>query len=235
LYDALEHTGTVAVFKVADLPVYERAAPLSPILFPALFTHDIQYVHGAAVGLPEGGVLLAGVGGAGKSTTALACLDSALKFAGDDYCAVTIRGEPVVYSLYNSAKGDAETVARLKFLESFVQFWDTEGSGKAIWFLQEHLPHQLIAKFPLRAILIPRVTGEQDTRLARASSHEALVALVPSTIAQLPDAGANVFHGLAALVRNVPAWHLLLGTDMKQIPATILALLNQLGGRGAVA
>jgi hypothetical protein len=46
---------------------------------------------------------VAGKGGSGKSTTALACLDSPLVYASDHYCSLTNEPAPYVYSLYDSA------------------------------------------------------------------------------------------------------------------------------------
>lgn len=239
MYDALRHFGLVAVFDRSDLPAYERAAPLRPILSDALVTYDVQYTHAAAVGLPEGGVLLAGKGGAGKSTASLACLDSELLFAGDDYCAVCAPAgglanadeTPMVYSMYNSAKGDRATVSRLPFLEPLIRYWDVGGSEKAIWFLQEHFAHKLAAQFPLRAILIPRVTFGRDTRVTPAPAHAALLALAPSTVAQLPNANVGLFQRLAALARRLPSLYLDVGTEMAQIPQTILRVLAEYGVR----
>lgn len=226
LYDAARGHAYVAAFEAATLPAYERAAALRQILFPWLATRNNQFVHAAAVGLAGGGVLLVGPGGAGKSTTALACLDSDLFYAGDDYCALRL-DDPQVYSLYNSGKANRETLERLPFLEPQIQFWDTDGSGKAVFFFQETLPHKLISQIPLRALLIPRVTGERHTRLTPANAHAALLALAPSTISQLGGADGKVLARLASLVSRVPCWHLELGTDIKQIPQTIISVLER--------
>lgn len=227
LYDSERRFGFVVTFDSALLPIYERAASLRPILSAALATAGIQYTHAAAIGLPEGGVLLAGPSGAGKSTTSLACLDSPLLFAGDDYCAVDVtHGTPAeVYSLYNSAKASAGTIERLPFLKPYIQFWDVGASEKAIYFFYEPLPHKLISHFPLRAILIPRVTGARDTHMEPATARAAMFALAPSTYRQLPGANENVLTRLAALARSVPVFYLDVGTDMPQIPNKILEFL----------
>lgn len=227
MYDAARGQAYLAASDHRLIPVYERAASLRPILFPWLAAQNIQYAHAAAVGLESGGALLVGNGGAGKSTTALACLDSELFYVGDDYCAIRVDENPGVYSLYNSGKASAATIERLKFLESHIRYWDRGGSEKAIFFLHETMPAKLRSHFPLRAILIPRVTGEPFTRISRASAHDALLALAPSTISQLPTADGAVLRRLAALVQSIPCWNLALGTDMKQIPQVIVQLLTQ--------
>lgn len=236
VYDAARRHGFVSVFDGALLPVYEQAAPLRPILSAALGAFNIQYAHAAAVGLPGGGVVLAGKSGAGKSTTSLACLDSELLFAGDDYCALDAgplddgRADrlPNAYSLYHTAKASAATIARLPYLEPLIELWDTQGSAKAIFFLQEQLPHKLISHFPIRAIMIPRITGARDTHVAPATARAAMLALAPSTYNQLPAADQKVLERLARIARRVPAFYLDVGSDMAQIPGQILRQLAQL-------
>jgi hypothetical protein len=228
VYDAASARAHVGVFNQAELPAYERAAPLRPILARFLETRGIQYLHAAAVGTPKGGVIITGKSGAGKSTTSLACLNSQLSFAGDDYCAARFDGEPTAFSVYSSAKGHAETVRRLGFLEPLISNPETMARDKAIWYLAEHFPDKLIREFPLQAILIPRVTGQTDTRVTATSPQSALRALAPSTISQLPNAGSEVFQHLAAVARKTPAFTLELGTEMTQIPDVILHLLRDL-------
>ncbi len=229
LYHTPSRTGYVAAFNHSTLPAYERAASLRPILAVALAAWNTQYVHAAAVGFPNGGVLIVGLGGAGKSTTALSSLDSDLLYAADDYCAVNISSStPQVHSLYNTAKAGQATVERLPFLKPMIDFWDIGGSDKAILFLAESHPGKLIRNFPLRAILIPHITGLPPTELTPASSRAALIALAPSTISQLANADGEVFQRLATLVRQVPSFHLHLGTELSLIPTTIISLLERL-------
>ena len=68
------------------LPTYEWAAPLRTQLHWLGSHHGLQLTHAAAVGLNGRGLLLAGKGGAGKSTTSLACWNAGWQFVSDDYC-----------------------------------------------------------------------------------------------------------------------------------------------------
>ena len=99
--------GSRAWHWVADAftqPYWDQASPIRQILFWWLDSRDCIQVHGGAVGLESGGVLLVGKGGSGKSTVALSSLASELLYAGDDYVAVKPSPSPWVYSLYNSGK-----------------------------------------------------------------------------------------------------------------------------------
>lgn len=213
-----------------QIPYYEVASPLRTMLHGWFRTQGRQFIHGAAVGTSAGGVLLAGKGGAGKSTSALACLGSGLQYAGDDYCLVSRTPVPRVHSLYNTCKlvGDADLQ---RFPGLAARVWNVARTveDKPTVFLHEHWPEQMSEGFPLRAILVLRVTGQRDTRLMPSHGMEALTAIAPSTLAQLPASGASDLRFLKDLVHSLPVWALEVGTDVGQIPATIQALLARLG------
>ena len=60
---------------------------------------------------------------------------------------------------------------------------------------------------------------------------EALMALGPSTLAQLPASGRKDLDSIARLVRSVPCFRMNLGTDLSRIAPAISGLLNQLNHR----
>ena len=216
---------------LSPLPYYEAGSPMRGLLHAWMREQGVQFVHGGAVGTESGGVLLAGRGGSGKSTSVLACLDSGLKYASDDYCMV---GSPDsrhwdVYSLYNTAKliGDSD-LAKFNGLASHVWNPRREPDEKVTIFLNESCPHKLIPQFPLRAILVPVITGQADTRIEPCGAGAALMAMGPSSLAQLPASGSQDLNSIAQVVRGSPCFRLKLGTDLKQIPRAICQLLTQL-------
>jgi hypothetical protein len=173
-------------------------------------------------------VLLVGRGGSGKSTTAAACLGSALRYAADDYCALRLSPTPFVDSLYSSGKVNAPDVARFPHLEPALSNRDRLGHEKALYFLAGLAPEALSAGFPLRAILLPRVAGGSETRATPVAPAAGLRALAPSTIFQTPGAGEPDFRRLSALVTQVPCFDLALGTELAAIPDVILGVLAEL-------
>lgn len=211
----------------AQVPYYESGAPLRTILHWWLNAHKRQLVHAAAVGTTNGGVLLAGKGGSGKSTTALNCINSELAYASDDYCLIAVAPQPYVYSLYNSAKVNADNTHRIPHLISAISNAESLGEEKALLFLNEHYPEKVLSGFPLRAVLLPRVTGKPQTKLTLASPMAGLRALAPSTIFQLSGAGERAFRMMSQLVKQVPCYNLELGTDIANIPEAIVRLLSK--------
>ncbi|MCX6624958.1 MAG: serine kinase [Acidobacteria bacterium] len=208
------------------MPYYETGSPLRTMLHWWFREQGMQFVHAAAVGMPTGGVLLAGKGGSGKSTSALACLGSGLQYAGDDYCVASLQPRPSVFSLYNTCKlvGEAD-LARFPSLDG--RIWNTERAegDKPTVFLHEHWPEQVSPGFPLKAILVPKVTGRRDTALVPASRMEALTALGPSTLAQLPSSNGQDLSYIRKLIEALPVYRLEAGTDLVQIPAVIQEFL----------
>jgi hypothetical protein len=93
--------------------------------------------------------------------------------------------------------------------------------NKLVFFLQQIAPEQLLSGFPLRAVLLPRVTGNRDTRLSAASPAQALLALAPENVLRWPTVGREAFKRLAAVIRRTPRFYLEAGTDLKQIPDAI--------------
>ena len=100
---------------------------------------------------------------------------------------------------------------------------------KALIFLEDHYPDKLTTGFPIRAILVPRITGLPETRLTKSSPAAGLRALAPSTIFQLPGARNDDFQNLIGIVKQVPSYDLELGTDLDRIPNAISGLLSEDG------
>jgi hypothetical protein len=206
----------------AAVPYYERGYPLTALFSWQLDSRNCQLLHAAAVGYEWGGALLPGKGGSGKSSTTLACLDSNLRILGDDYCIVNRQPSPHIYSLFNTSKlKGAEDVARFARYEQMIDNPDRLDDEKALIFLHQHAPERLLTDCPAQAILLPRVTGRQDTTLQRASLAAALRYLAPSTMFQLPGNAERTFREAVALSRQLPVFEIGLGTDVRQIPRVI--------------
>jgi hypothetical protein len=231
ILSALDIERNLAVYwleNAHELPYYERGSPFRTILNWWTATRGRQYVHAAAIGTASGGVVLAGKGGVGKSTTALACLESGLLYASDDYCLVATEPMPYVYSLYNTVKLDGEDdIERFPHVQPMVSNIDRAKDEKLMVFLQRHYPERMARGFPIRAVLLPRITGGAGTRLQPATAGAALSALAPSTVLQLPGTGQSALRFMSQLVKQVPCYILELGLDLSAIPAVILDLLSE--------
>jgi len=207
------------------LPQWEIGSPLRNILHWWLNKQGMQYIHAGAVGTPEGGVLLVGKGGSGKSTTALTCLNSDLVYVSDDYCLVSTDPTPTALNLYNTGKVREDNIHRVPHLAPVIHNIDKLDQEKALFFLNRFMPEKLSKGFPLKAILIPRVTGKVDTTLTSAPDTAGLSALTLSTVHQLPGAGPAALQIIKRLTSQIPCYYLELGTDLAQIPRVIKEML----------
>ncbi len=210
---------------VASFPEYERSFPLRQVLF---FWHkktNFVLVHGGAVGFKSGGVLLAGLGGSGKSTSTMACLNSALKYAGDDFVLANTE-QPFIHSLYNVAKLEASNFHRFPNLEPHIYNKHEMPKEKGQLFLNQFMPEKVINGFPLKAILLPKFTGNVKTKTRKASAIDAMLALAPSSTLLLRTSTEQV-KLIAKLVRSVPAFWLETGTDLSDIPLQIEKILKE--------
>ncbi len=230
-------TGTLSVLDRADrlawycvrdpreLPGWEFGTPFKLILHWALRDHGRQLVHAAAVGRADGGVLLVGKGGAGKSTTALSCLGSELRYAADDYCMLSADPMPYAHSLYNSAKVYAQELPRFPALAGARCRLDAPGMDKALLFLHPHVGNCVTAGFPIRAVLVPSVAGGAGTTACAVPASVALRALAPSTMFQVIGPDPSTLAVLAAYVKRLPCYALRLGPRLAEIPHVITDVL----------
>jgi hypothetical protein len=225
MWDQAAGNGVFWTPAVERVPWYERAAPLRAVLHWSLAGPTRHLVHGGAVGDEHAGVLVAGAGGSGKTSTALACLEAGMGYAGDDYILVDLEPQPTAIGLYGTAKIDEDGLARLPGLASARSSLDAEDRAKAVLDLGRHRPHLLRRAIPVAAIVLPRVRPGR-TRLRPAGPAEALRALAPSTILQHSHESAGGLAVMAELVRRLPSFTLDLGDDLTAVPQAIMELFE---------
>jgi len=209
-----------------NLPTYEQGSPLLAILHWWTVGHGLQLVHAAAVGRRDGGVILVGKGGSGKSTTALSCLAADLLYVSDDYCLLSTHPPLFVYSIYSSGKVNMEDTYRFPFLKPSLRNLDENGREKAIYFIHKVLRGKTTAGFPLKAILMPRLSNSPETTLRPASAASALLAMAPSTVFQLRSGGRDTFQNLSRAVKSAPTYILEIGPDLSRVREIISGLLD---------
>ena len=178
----------------------------------------LALAHAGVVGTAGGGVLLAGRGGAGKSTTAMVCVDAGWDYVSDDYCVLDASGQPTAHALYGTAKLSPAALARLPRLEGVAR--DQRHDGKIVLDLGASLPAQLAGSLPLRAVVIPTVSGSTG-RLHRLSVAAGARAIAPSTLFQLPGARQSSLAAIAEILRRVPVFGLEVGPDFDAIPEAL--------------
>lgn len=222
----------VGLFWTADgrrLPSQHIGSPFLIVLQWWAESQGLTLVHAGAVGTSDGGVLLAGAGGSGKSTTALACVDApGFHYVSDDYCLLETEDGDRAHSIFSSGKLDDHSLALLPHLGPMASNKDRPAGEKAVIFLSHSKPEALASSLPVRAILLPRPAGSGATTYRPASPANALRALAPSTIFQLTGAGNRAFSEMASLVRRLPSFELCLSEHMRDSPSTVASIIEAL-------
>jgi hypothetical protein len=217
-----------ALFQVPSatrIPWYERAAPLRVALNHLLATTDAMLVHAGAVGNRDGGALLVGQGGSGKSTLSVASALEGLDFAGDDYVAITLDGAPVAHSVHATAKLSNHSLDLLPGLTVPRREMPTD-EKHVVQMNREH-PDATRQRLPLVAIVAPRIT-DGGPSWKPISGPEGLRALAPSTMLQLPATGGGLSM-MATLARAIPSYSLDLGSDPSRSVRALREILAHAG------
>ena len=152
-----------------------------------------------------------------------------MEFASDDYVLLT-QGPPAeARTVYGTAKLDRWSLGALPELAQQVDP-PSRSDDKAIVDVHALRPDRVASVLRVSAVVIPSVTGGKRTDLQRVSAAEAVRALAPSTIFQAPDGSADSLRLISAVAREVPAYSLLLGEDLAEVPPLIRSVAAGSGG-----
>ncbi len=212
-----------------QIPIYERAKPLSRLLLEWNNDRHIQVIHAGLVSQHGQGVLFVAKSGSGKSTTSLACLCTGFDYVGEDFIGLEkLRdGSFVGHSLYNSVFLETGHLARFPELSPHV-IRGAPHEEKAVVILSHVFPERLARVATIRAVVLLRVAGESESRLRSISKSQALLALAPSSLIEIPSRGIDGFSRLAQLVEQVSTYALELGRDLESIPRRVEELIAEI-------
>jgi hypothetical protein len=210
--------------------IYERAKPLARLLLNWHNDRNVPIIHTALVARNNNGVLVAGKSGSGKSTSSLACIIGGFDYLGEDYTGLERCGDGYIgHSLYNSVFVNTNHLERFTQLAPYAIRGRLPHEEKSVVILSQVLPQRLARAVPIRAMVMPRVNSEAGTRIDPASKGEALLALGPSSLLQVPNRtlGVRGFTRLAELVERIPCFRMELGSDLSSIPQCMDELFSK--------
>ena len=220
---------TPAGFASGDL----RAHPAWLALAAWLAGPQTQVMHVGAVAFAGRGVLLVGLGGAGKTTSTLACALAGADFLGDDVCVVEVGADPAeparVYSLYATVKLNADSASRLG-----AGTWPRLGTtpwNKVVAGLPAGM--RVVASAPIAAIVVLAPPGSHPARASELRSAQAVRAIAATGAS--PASGAmnpTLWFSLATrLVRRAPVMRLALTWDLESLAGAVRRIAED-GARG---
>jgi hypothetical protein len=214
-----------------QVSVYERGKPLDRPLLQWHNDHDLQAIHAGLVSWKEKGVLFVGKSGSGKSTSALACFMAGFHFLSEDVVGLQSfsNGSFLGHSIYNSVFLKTDHLRRFPSMHPHVAT-SMSSEDKSFLLLSQIFPERLARSVPIRAIVCPRVVDTLKPKLWPASKGDALLALAPSSLLELPNRGLGNrgFQRLVQLIQKVPCYWLEVGRELDRIPNYVRALLKEL-------
>jgi hypothetical protein len=211
--DAATRRGLFWIADTADVPFWEEAAPFKAIFNWFLAGTQATLLHAGIVTHRGRGVLLAGPGGSGKSTTVMAAVAAGLGTCGDDLVVVVDgAGAWTAHALYDAAKFfPAEPAGRVPDL--FTSAAARPCGDKLLVRYSDVAPGRLVRSVPLVALVHCVISGQASTTITPLAPGAMLRALGPPTAFLLRGAESETLRKAAALVRTVPSFTLALGSD----------------------
>jgi hypothetical protein len=210
-----------------QLSQYELGRPWHSELL--LWQHDcgLQPLHAGFIERDGIGVLLAGPGGSGKSTTSLSCMQEGWSYLADDYVSVEQNGQRVIgYGAYNSAHLDPAHLQRFPRLVPGAIHGRLAREDKSLVLASDLRNVRLAGKAELRVIAFPRVVDRPESRWYPASKAEALLRIAPSSLLLLPyvQLGHSAFKTMSEVVMQLPTCWLDVGRDLAQLPQAVAGM-----------
>lgn len=221
---AVDVETNIAYYAVQDaktLPWWVFGSPFQAIFHVWLREKGIQLTHSASISNGKKGILLAGKGGSGKSTTVLSCLQEGLFSLGEDYL---LLAPQKAYSVYQTAKLTPQTRNFFPQYNASIVNPELEGEEKALLYYQDLFPLQLEKSSSLDAVVSLRVgpfTDLQPSNLATS-----LQGLLLTTAFQLPHTDSRTASLLTKSLSPLPHYRLTLGPDLKANVAALRELLH---------
>ena len=177
--------------------------------------NGFTFLHSAAVGVKEKGVLISGAGGSGKSTLSLSALLSGMDFLSDDYLLIKKKERPVAVRLYSTGYLKEDVLARLPEFKNEV-FWSSRDRDKSLVSLSL-FGSRVVDRLSLHAVIIPHIVHAGVPVISRSPDIRKLIPLLSSTSYQNRELkNREIFFGMMQLLRNLPAFDFMLTDDIRR-------------------
>jgi hypothetical protein len=186
---------------------------------------DFGVVHAAAVAGARGAALLSGRGGTGKSSTAAAGFAAGLSFLGDD--SVLCRASSAeVHSINSCVTLFRDDLALLPGRRAPRGAGSRARDGKVAVDLAQLQPERVLPRAPLCALVALTRAERGASEVRPAARSLVLASLVPTSLFNVPAPQERTLAAVAALVRRLPAYELVLSGDPVAAGAALRRFLD---------
>ena len=202
-------------------PPWEAGAPLRIFIHWYLAKIGRPLIHAGSLAINNIGILLAGPGGSGKSSTVISGIFSGLESVGDDYISAEISDRIILRPVFQIMKADPARLSAIGIKTNAELNWQNKVELKF-----SELPRLQLSNFiEARALCLPKVANQKKTAFLRTSSRQAFLSLTPSAMSQLPGNWDQLFREGAEIARRLPCYTLELGIDPNEIAASITSFI----------
>jgi hypothetical protein len=226
-YDPQRHVGAQLMVSADAFPPWEQAAPLRAFLHWEYAARGMRLTHAGTLGTGGKGVLLAGSGGAGKSGTVVAGLINGLDSVGDDYVLIDRTDRVTARPLFATLKQDPEGFRRLTLKDRLKSYQPLNWQGKHAFHINEIAPRPIPASVDIVALMVPHISGGERSSIMPISRKDAMIALAPSGIVQMPGERESGFRFFSELTRDLPCYRLSLGAEPREIAGRIADFIGR--------
>ncbi|MGX9142434.1 serine kinase [Mesorhizobium sp. 128a] len=224
-HDPQRHVGAQLMMSADAFPPWEQGAPLRAFLHWEYAARGMRLTHAGTLGIGGKGVLLAGSGGAGKSGTVVAGLINGLDSVGDDYVLIDRTEDVTAYPLFATLKQDPEGFRRLQLDRRLKSYQPLNWQGKHAFHIDEIASRRIPASLDIIALMVPHISGGTKSSIMPIARKDAMIALAPSGIVQMPGEREAGFRFFSELARDLPCYRLSLGTEPREIAGAIADFL----------
>lgn len=222
--DLSQNRGLLWIDDLDQLPAWDVVAPFRTMFHWYLASTPLAIVHAGALEHGETAVLLAGPGGAGKSTTVAIASTQGMKVFGDDLVIVgEHQGTSQVFALYDAIKLDP--AAPIPKSLGIIAETGWPCADKVAYHYRDLGSDRLGRQAPLSAIAHCVVAGRPETTALPTTQPQVLKALAPSTLFLLRGFEQATLAKISAIVRTLPSVELQLGSE----PQGVAQVLRQIG------
>ena len=200
---------------------------LTILLIEILKRRGWYSLHAAGFGENGKVILIPGKSGAGKSTLSVALLRAKFDYLSDDMVFLARRAAGVVVGgLVEDIDVSDQTIHFFPELDFLLQSPKTDGFTKRQVRAGEVYGTKVVTEGRPKAIILPRISGKEESVITQIESDEALREIVPNVL--LTDMSACQSHVsvLAELVKQTACYRLDTGQDFSRIPVLLRELLS---------
>jgi len=224
LVDRRARRGLVWYVAADEIPSWEIGRPFLLAIKGLSLATAWTPVHAAAVARGDKGVLMAGLGGAGKTSAALACVDAGWRYVGDDF--VMLTGRPLrASSLYSSARIRSDMFVRLPNAMAALREYSVDTGELKAEVDVGRLKGVRIGDAEIAAIVLPQRAGSARPIVKPVGLGSALRALAATTFAILPGDEVALYHRVADMLEGTPCFLFDPGADLAAVPEALERLI----------